>query len=419
MTTSIETDSPAAPTWPTTNAFTQTLLGFTYDGEPDTFSASCVAEFVAHDPTRYDYALSQIFEPAVLVEVALVAGFEPDAVESLQHAPTERMRWLADRVRNASSLSGTAAVTSAAALISVSRFALATALLDTWEATGQAEVRDRFEIAMLRFIIENRTNAGAGSAVHFETMRAAVVSGGIPIDRQLDACSQAVVWYLKRGELPVDEFGWFARHGNRLVVEHRDELAPGTVSSWFRGVAMVPADLGDTERTRAVMKLADHAADEAVADGGGAFEVHFKKTYLESSIKEHMYVARDEAKARAFGEELVALDPGWSASRGEVAEVRRSFGDLEGAVAAFDDAVTIGSPYIGYHLKSAADLLVRLDRLDEALARYRALAALGQPTDDLLRRIDDLERGTMSEETGSVRPVYGRQGAGRDGGVTA
>jgi hypothetical protein len=165
------------------------------------------------------------------------------------------MRGLRDAVAGAGDLSAAQAVNLAAALVSVSRFALADRVLDAAEPASRTP-RDRFEIAMLRFIITNRSAAGQDSPRCFAEMRRGIEDGGIPDGRVLDACTQAVVWYLKRREVPEDEFGWFARRGGELVQRAESSLPQGTVSSWYRGVAMLPARSGDTAKTRVLMERA-------------------------------------------------------------------------------------------------------------------------------------------------------------------
>ena len=104
-----------------------------------------------------------------------------------------------------------------------------------------------------------------------------------------------------------------------------------------------------------------------------AYETHFLKTYHESSIKEQMYVTRDHAAAVAEGEALIALDPAWSISHGEVAEAHRHFGAADAAAAFFETVARCGPPYVGHHLFSAAQCHEAIGGHDTALALYAEL----------------------------------------------
>ena len=59
---------------------------------------------------------------------------------------------------------------------------------------------------------------------------------------------------------------------------------------------MIPAEIGDVSRTRALMNEAAVSAQKAMEDSDGPFARNLHKTYLESSVKEHLYVSRDEER---------------------------------------------------------------------------------------------------------------------------
>jgi tetratricopeptide (TPR) repeat protein len=368
------------------NTFQETLLGLEYTTRPDhpadLFSQACVEQYRELDLTRFGYLFAQVFEPDVLKEVALLEGVPYASLADLSHRPTTATTRLAELVRDAADLSAVALVNVAAALISISRFDLAIRVLDQ-AGERTRDVRERFEVAMLEFVVANRSADGVGSLLAFQRMRAAIESGTLPPERALDACTQAVVWYLKRREPPEEDFRWYLATGTALA-DAGDRLDPAAISSWYRGLAMVPAAEGDAEVTRRYMGYARDTADTAFARRPRAYEMHFMKTYHESSLKEHMYVTKNLDRAEESGRALIALDPAWSPSYGELAEAYVKFGRLAQAAHWYDKAVEMGPPYLGYHLFHAARAHEKAGNDEQALGHYRTLSELAPSSEPVL-----------------------------------
>lgn len=357
--------------------FRETLLGLEYteraDRAVDLFSQACVEQYDI-TMTGYGYLFAQVFEPDVLREVALLEGQSYESLRDLTHRPTATMDELAGLVQNVAELSVVAAVNLAAALISISRFDPAASVLEH-AAAHCGDARDRFEVAMLQFVISNRRDDGRRSHGPFARMRQAIDSGALPPDRVLDACAQAVVWFIKRKELSQEDYDWYVATGTALA-ETSTRVGPGSISSWYRGLAMVPAAKGDAATTRRFMRYAQAAAQETFTRRPRAYEMHFMKTYHESSVKEHMYVTRDLDAAEQAGHALIALDPTWAPSYGELADAYRMFGRLDQAAQLYETAVEAGPPYLGNHLLAAAQARAKLGDDERALAHYDVLARL-------------------------------------------
>lgn len=199
-----------------------------------------------HQPDVYGYLLAQVFEPNVLREVAILDGQSVERVADLSHRSTSTMEQLADRVARAGELPVVALINTATALLSVSRFDPAEALVHK-ALSRSLSSHEAFEAWMLKFIVTNRRDDGKGSAESFERMRSAIEVGPVPPQRALDACAQAVVWYMKRREIPQDTFRWFVTAGRELV-RQPNNLAPASISAWYRALAMVPAAAGRPNR---------------------------------------------------------------------------------------------------------------------------------------------------------------------------
>ena len=277
------------------SAFHTTMLGLSCDGgesdgesgsEPDIFSRACTEAFETADWTGFGYRFTQVFEAAVLQETAVLERIPYPDLAGLRHRPTAATRRLGELLDGRADLSFAERVNLASALTSIARLDLADTVLG--EAAPLAvSARERFEAAWLTFVISNRRDDGRRSASAFATMRATATSGEVPAGRVLDACTQAVVWYLKRKETTEDDFRWSLRTGHALA-RRSDSVYHSAVSSWYRGLAMLPAAKGMPEQTRAYMESARQAAEETVRRRPRADELNLVKTYHESSLKEHM-----------------------------------------------------------------------------------------------------------------------------------
>lgn len=384
------------------NTFTETLLGLEYTPRPegiDLFSRACVEQYQEFRPDRFGYVFAQVFEPNTLIEVALLEGVSPEAVADLTHRPTASMTALAERVEGRADLPVVTLVNLAAALISISRFDAARLVLADAETHARTP-EEIFETSMLQFVVANRRDDGTGSPPAFARMRQAMETGRLVPHRALDACAQAVVWYLKRGELPEADYRWFLNTGLELVRDHPD-MPSGGVSSWYRALAMLPAAAGDAATTRRYMENAREAADATYSRSPRAYELHLLKTYYESSIKEHMYVTRDQDRAVEAGRALIALDPVWSPSYGELGEVMARFGRPEAAARLYEKAISLGAPYYGHHLLQAARMWEKAGQAEQALGHYEALARLAPDSEPLLE--DGLR---LARSVGHVSGAY-------------
>ena len=268
------------------SCFHQTMRELHFEETPqmpaDLFSLACVEQFEMKPTTSYGYLFAQVFEPYVLTEIAELEGTAPELLEALEVGSTPELDTLRQRIAERQSLSPVEAVNTAAALISISRFALAELLLNAAEQ-ARTDHRDKFEIAMLWFVIHNRHAEYDHMAADLLTMRRLIETGPLHRERKLDAASQAIVWHLKVKVLSATDFEWFLNLGRQIA--ETGLVDDGALSSWYRAVAMVPAAKGDKDTTREVMMAARKTADNAMKSRLNAYETHFLKTYHESSIK--------------------------------------------------------------------------------------------------------------------------------------
>jgi hypothetical protein len=383
------------------NTFQETLLGLEYSAAPghpaDIFSRACVEAYAEADCAQFGYPFTQIFEPGVLQEVALLEGVSYDSLTRLSHRPSATTNHLSELVNNPSKLTTIGLLNLASALISISRFEIASQLVEV-TATKASSTREQFEVGWLEFLISNRRDDGTNSPRAFERMRQAIESGGIPRGRVLDICTQGIVWYVKRREVPEDVFRWCVTVG-RALAKTPSSLDLGTVSSWYRGLAMIPAAKGDVGKTREYMELAHDAAQGQVSTSSRAYEMNTIKTYYESAMKEHMYVTADFESAVEAGRALIALDPAWAPSYGELAEAYQKFGKLDQAAKLYEKAAAAGPPYVGYHLLHAARCQALLKNDTAALAHYLTLVEMAPESESICKEGLEVARRVSHESS--------------------
>lgn len=349
----------------------------------DLFSAACLEEFDNRPRDSYGYLFAQVFEPHVLHEIERLEGCTIGGLETLSYGASDRL----DQLRAALCCTGVRVVERinlAAALISVSRFTLAASILAEIDPT-ECTPRDWFEAAMLDFVVANRRSDKAGVNAAFAAMRLAGKSGTLPADRLLDAAAQAVVWRQKGEQVDAENYSWFLAVGRKLV-EDGGGANPGARSSWYRAIAMIPAAHGAAEETRLLMLEARKAAEEALTDRPGAYSAHFTKTYYESTIKEQLYIARDFDAALEAAAALIELDPLWSPSLGEKAEIHFATRQFETAANCWEAAGRCGPPYVGHHYFAAAQAWEAAGAPERALEICIGLAELDPSMESVRQR---------------------------------
>lgn len=338
------------------NSFHQTMVDFAFnsnDRSTDLFSRSCVEQYLASSTRQYGYRFAQVFEPMVLQEIAILDNVDYHHLEFLDIGESPALTQLKQRLLSVEDISPVESVNLAAALISISRFRLAISVLSRVNL-DKCNPRDLFEIAMLQFVVNNRISHSAGVNDAFLNMQAAIKTGAIPPDRIMDAATQAVVWYLKAKAIPISMYHSFLHVGMQLSASP-NLLDQRTISSWYRAIAMIPADYGHQQITRKCMMSAHQSALKCLEHTEQiAYDLHFLKTYYESTLKEYMYVVHNKKKAISVAKKLIDLDSVWSPSYGEAGDMYVRYKDYENAAAHYEQAGYLGAPYVGHHLFSAA-----------------------------------------------------------------
>ncbi len=361
------------------NCFEQTMFGLDFiqseASRADLFSRTCIEQFLNTNQNNYNYQFAQVFEPYVLKEICKIANLDYDSVDNLRAHDTAPVRHLNECILNRKKLNFINLMNVAATLVSISRFKLAKLVLEEAKNRTSKSI-DRFEVALLEFIITNRAEDGKSSDQAFTAMRLEIETGDISPARAMDACSHAIVWHIKTREISESNYKWFLEKGTFLAKNNPNLKTEGPLSSWYRAIAMIPAAEKNFKQTREYMLAALESAELTISakSENNALNAHLKKTYFESTIKEHLYVTNDRERAEEAGNDLISFDPHWSPSYGELAEVHQKFKDWKKAALVFEKAAFLGPPYFGHHLFYAAQNFEKAKEIDQAMKYYTLLS---------------------------------------------
>lgn len=395
------------------NAFHQVMVNMEYEASPDMkvdlHSNTCMEQFALRPTDRYGYKFVQVFEPSVLNELALLEGCCLSDLEQLAIGKNAALNQLRKEIAEIGAKSVLEAVNLASVLISISRFSLALRIIDDIP-TEKLTTRDRFEIAMLHFVIQNRHGNPSGMEKTLAAMKSCSEAGGVPDGRILNAACQAVVWYMKSKAISKELFNWYVTQGVKLAKRTHSEspeyIDSASLSAWYRAVAMVPAAKGDGLQTRDYMKKAKATAITAIECSKNVYEQHLLKAYYESTMKEYMYVAKDFKKAEEIATALIELDPVWSISYGELADVYQKFGHLYKAAELYEKAGRMGPPYVGHHLFSAAMLWEQLGKPERALSICLTLFQLSPDNPSVVTAALKLGKKLQDRSLGHFEAAY-------------
>lgn len=363
-----------------TNSFSRALAGYDTSAESlCLFAEGMAAAFSDVGVGLWQVRLSQIFEPRVLTEAKTLAGqvVSPSGLESVDGLPPTavihaRIPELTDLppVRRSLAVAGL--------LVAASRFQSASAVLADSPVSSFA--KEAFERAWIEFLISNRLHDGYFAESLVKEMLSLYEAGGVPAKRALDMCAQGVVWFLKGRQISSSTVSRLIRLGDEIVTREASGDPAGT-SSWYRAVAMLPAENRNAGGVARLMSKARKAASEAVELQASPFNRNLMKTYYESALKEAVYIQRDYGRFCEVRERLLAQDSQWSISWAEIAQGEEVFGELDRALEAIDSAVALGAPYVWRHVYDRTRLGLRVGDVDAAKESFDELPALSAPTE--------------------------------------
>lgn len=322
------------------------------------------------------YRYVQLLEPAVVVEIerieqskiARYGRHEPDGHSTRASGLT----WLFENRHLASSVQR---LNLAAALASFGRPSLARSVLANLAEHSRVQGDLRFEYLMLSFAVSNRMGDRVASGKWMRLLRDMGKHGRLMGSQLIDAAAQAIVWHKKTGEVDVDTYRWFFSSSTSLL--RRGQNLPYSVeSAWYRAAAMIPAAANQVDTTRKTMSRAESLAKAAVQKSSDPFTLNDLKTYLESALKEHIYVSKEFDKAESIGIALLKLDPHWSPNWFEVAELYMHTDKHERARQMLLKAIEIGPPYLLLYHYYLAECECQLGDIDTGVRRFSDILAI-------------------------------------------
>ncbi|PTA66544.1 tetratricopeptide repeat protein [Deinococcus arcticus] len=352
------------------NAFETYLVNLTKTTPAPLFVRLSEYNFLRQNFDDPGYRFSQVFEPQVLQELAMLNPLDIDQLEQLNYGVHDHYQSVPWMLRHLQHVTNPQKINLANFLISVCRYALARRVFATIE-TRQLPARFLRDYHLLGFLLTNRTGQQSQSSEdHLSAILSMVKAGQLQPAEVAHIAAQAIVWNVKDGSVSTSTADTFISLAAQVMERTRDL---NVKADWYRAYAMVPAyRTGDSKATTHMMDLAEAAAREAHERDPAT--VNSLKTVYESRVKEYLHVSRDYALAEQYGARLIQLDPVWSLSYGEMAEVFEAQGNFQAALTYLEKAVELGAPYTQYHRYNKGRMLVKLERYEEALRDMRTIS---------------------------------------------
>lgn len=316
----------------------------------------------------------QLLEPSVLFEVARQAELSEDRVENFDYdlrGPVTTLKWLLDMIEWATP---------------VQRLNLATCLSASCRYSAAKRVLDCVDLRALYpdqklsywladFVISNRLSFGESHDRQFQELKFVLENNTVPGSRALDIAAQAIVWGLKNQSLDPSLYKWFLENGFKVAAQlgygcdFREKVS---LSAFHRAYAMIPAAEKDRQMTRKHMLLAEEFAftAEPKTAMNECTLLDARKTVLESTLKEMLYVQDDIDAAMNAGERLIALDSNWSISYHELAEVHLKAGEVERSLSLYEQSLKVGLPRLAFSQYMVGACLSELGRQEEAISAF-------------------------------------------------
>ncbi|CAM3436743.1 CDC27 family protein [Xenorhabdus nematophila] len=313
--------------------------------------ATCLA-LTSHNFDMNGYVITQAMEFSFLKEIAEIAHIPYVDVANFNYefaGMGNALQWL---LSMKAYLPDIQKVNLARALITTARYHLAQDILSM---VNPEKLQPEQEITYLitSFITRNRLEPGVYCTELFEKIKQVIKRKKISEENILEASSLAIVWHLKTGTIDLQTYEWFKLCGKSIaekIIERKTFKAKLALSSFYRAYAMVPAAINDVSETRLLMLKSTHFAD--ILEPGNDLETVLaetaKKTVLESSIKEMMYVSQKWDEAEEYAMELVAFDPYWSVNYQELAEVYLKQNQYSKALEQYQHSKQVGLPRITF-----------------------------------------------------------------------
>lgn len=359
------------------DAFSSAVFFYNDAGTHQTnWSKSVCAGFAQQNFDEVPFRVPQLLEPSALSEVAQQHAIGVDELEFFSYeieGPAVKLKWLIDMQKWAPPVQK---LSLAQCLASSCRYRFAKKILA--QIPYAALYPDqRVTYQLTHFAIHNRLEIKTSHQEEFIALKALLQEHQITPARVLDVCSQAIVWKIKGNIIDNELSQWFIATGERTAKKiatsnELDELI--SLSSYYRGLAMIPAAKGDITATRHYMILAENFAEAALSNKKSTNIAgrEVRKTVYESKLKEMLYVAHDIESARCVAAQLLAYDPDWSISYHEAGEIEVIDRQWQRALELYQMAYNIGFPRLTFSQYMVGACHQQLGQFELALEAFKS-----------------------------------------------
>ncbi|WP_340611370.1 tetratricopeptide repeat protein [Xenorhabdus bharatensis] len=313
--------------------------------------ATCLA-LTSHNFDMNGYVITQAMEFSLLKEIAEKVHIPYIDVVNFNYecsGPGNALQWLLSMKMY---LPDIQKLNLARALITTARYHLAQDILSMINPV-KLSPEQKVTYLITSFITRNRLEPEVNCTDLFGKIKQLIEEKKISEENTLEVASLAIVWHLKTGTIDSQTYEWFRQCGQSVaekITERKTFKAMLALSSFYRAYAMVPAAINDISKTRFLMLKSQHFAD--ILEPGSELETALaetaKKTVLESSIKEMMYVSQQWDAAEEYATKLVAFDPHWSVNYQELAEVYLKKNKYAKALEQYQNAKQVGLPRVTF-----------------------------------------------------------------------
>lgn len=358
----------------TENAFLSALIHLKEtDNKSNIWSQTVCRAFQSHNFNETSYTLGQVLEPSILYEVSTVTNIPIKNLIKLDYVSDGPIKLIQNYLTNIKVISPIEKLNVAYSLTALSRCEYALHILQIIDS-NQLSNEDKIHYYLLQFILKNRLDINSYET-EFQKMKVLLEENNFSDIIQLKISTQAIVWQMKQKRVSEELFKWYVKKGLESVKTIRngsnfkEHIA---LSNFYRAYAMIPADNLLIKETRIEMEKALYYAN--ISTPNNELEKYRKldsiKTCYESELKEHLYLSKNYTEAERAGFDLINLDPNWSISYHEMADLYLKLDKTNEALAMFEKSKEIGLPRITYTHFMMGYCLNTLNRKEESLFEF-------------------------------------------------
>lgn len=295
-------------------------------------------------------SVGQILDHSILYEISLLTKIPENQLEYLNYPLQGNMKEFKTLLAILDFLEEIEKLNLVATLFQISRFKFAQKIFLNINLKNLPLKYHPFYLTT-DFVIKNRLGLKNNYHEEFLRFKNLLEEYDVSPENTLQLCSQAIVWASKTKNNDLTD--WFESTALKAIPEAKTlktNSSYAALSSFYRGYAMIFADRGDIAKTREIMLSALAEASKITPQNDIEEFVKFNliKTYHESSVKEYLYVKKDLEAALESAHKIIELDPHWSISHQELADIYLKMKKYDQALKCYERSLEIGLPRISF-----------------------------------------------------------------------